>query len=185
MLEEPVSAAVRLVTPKLPAVLNDAFNAANVGICPTTASPRKFFQSLRNLALRGTSLTSSNVKIHSLSVSDSGNWEDTTPKSPLFKPQIQTRQRTLLIILRRENVKTLPLLDHERNVPVPGRHIPQSMLQGAPWVVRIPVYLALLLVVRMSQKSMATRVFLVPLAPTQWPMLAMVTRARQPTAHQE
>lgn len=185
MLEEPVSAAVSLVTPRLPAVLNDALNAANVGICPTTVSPRKFFQSLRNLALRGTSLASSNVRIHSPSVSDSGNWEGTTPKSLLFRPQIQTHQRTLLIILRRENVKTLPLMDHKRNVLVPGRHIPKSMLQGAPWVLPIPVYLALLLVVRMSRESVATRVFLVPLAPTQWPMLAMVTRARQPTVHQE
>ena len=182
MLEEPVSAAVSLATPRLPAVLNDALNAANVGICPATASPRKFFQSLRNLALRGMSLTSSNVKIHPQSVSDSGNWEDTTPKSLLFRPQIQTRRRTLLAILRRENVKTPPLMDHKRNVLVPGT---KSMLQGAPWVVPTPVYLALLLVVRISQGSVATRVFLAPLAPTQWPMLAMVTRARQPTAHQE
>jgi hypothetical protein len=92
MLEEPVSAAVGLVTPGSPAVLHDAANAANVGIRPTPASLRKSFQSLRKFVLREKSLTSSNVKIHSLRVSESVNWEDTTPRSLSFKPQIQPRQ---------------------------------------------------------------------------------------------
>jgi hypothetical protein len=114
--------------------------------------------------LRETSSTLSDVKIHSLSVSESVNWEDTIPKSLLFKPQIQTRQRTLLIIPRRGNVKNLLLMDHKRNVLVQGSLVPQSMLQGAHWVLAIPVYPVPLLVVRLFQESVATPVFLVLLA---------------------